>query len=586
MPIPREVPFEKWTVDDATKVVKVPTEFPANVLFIDGDHWQGGAGWVGPIPKGTEDGAQEVIAQIGAAFTSRNVIGEVVERHSSGVVGIEPIWGLVPLRALEEGEEPTAEEQALIDEAEALLTTWWDRRGMVKHLQQFAAYMLYAGRAVLRLYVPPGLIAETEDGDRVQATDDADALDHVYVGTPSPAHAAIHVDPRTEERVGVFKAEVDGRTVVELVFRAARGQPSAGEVAAQEGDVVVRMLGLADGGNTRTVLPLGGRLTMFQGERTLLITQQVQQLQRALNLAISMLPRNVVTGGFLERVILNGMMPGHYEDNPNGGDPIFVPSPMRYGAGVTNWIVGVEDEDEASGTRKTLTPDVRWRDPIDVKPAIEAKEELYASMLEEVDQAHVLLNTDAGASGRSREESRTSYVSSLTLSRGEVEGAVRWLAETLLALMETFTGTPGRFTSVLRAVASCQLDEGPLSPEERKQNVDEAKQGYLSKTRAIARNGVADPDAELAAIAAQEDSTLAIRKLQAEVIEILTRAGAPLLQAALAAGMDPETANLLARGVVEDEEEEEVDDPNPAPDTGEGSGEEGGADDPPFPPED
>jgi hypothetical protein len=87
---------------------------------VEGDHWQGGEGWVGPAPKQGDEGYAEVMKLIERAFVSRNAVLEVLERHELAVVGTEPSWGFTVRRPLEEDEERKPEEQALIDEAESI----------------------------------------------------------------------------------------------------------------------------------------------------------------------------------------------------------------------------------------------------------------------------------------------------------------------------------------------------------------------------------------------------------------------------------------------------------------------------------
>ena len=49
-------------------------------LFIRGDHWQGGKGWIGWQPESTTNSAVKTMLFIRNAFTAKNVIGGIVKR--------------------------------------------------------------------------------------------------------------------------------------------------------------------------------------------------------------------------------------------------------------------------------------------------------------------------------------------------------------------------------------------------------------------------------------------------------------------------------------------------------------------------
>jgi hypothetical protein len=164
------VPFAGWTLReaDARLAAVVSAHLKTNRLFVDGDHWQQGQGWIGPSPQPGQDGFDETLRELQRSFTSRNAIGETTERHAQALLGREPAFGLTVRRALAEGEEATAQEQAKIDEAEAALTAWWDVRGIAGTLAEATRTVLWAadpdghGRAPLRLYVPRGFLLDGE----------------------------------------------------------------------------------------------------------------------------------------------------------------------------------------------------------------------------------------------------------------------------------------------------------------------------------------------------------------------------------------------------------------------------------------
>lgn len=549
--MPITLPFLTWKYSDAEKVVpKLGETEKSSAKFYGGDHWQDSLGWLGPNPQSAGPGGEGVLVEIQKAFVSRNVVKEVVDRHMRGVIGREPGWTLTLLRPDVETVEPSEQELAALDEADNILTQWWNNRRAHAQFQTAVAQLLYTQRAYLHLFVPKGLLDEAPGGagTLVRAADLLDSLRFIHLGQPDPEAATVNVDPLTGYAAGVVltELEVEGqKTKFAEVSYQSELDPLQTIVRVLEGDTA-----------TDYTLPLGGRALVFEMQRPLMVTPQVLQAQRALNLSLSMLPRNVVTGGFLERVILNGLMPGKWEGE--GESKKFIPDPMIFGAGIVNWIQGIEWE-EKDGTTKVAHPEVAWRDPVPVDTPIEAKREHYRDILDEVDQAHVLMNADANASGLSREQARADYQASLDRTRAEVEAAGRWCCETVLALAELFGGRPGQFTTVMRVDFVCHVDAGPISVEERKQNMEEAKGGFLSQVTAMSRNGVDDPEAELNAIAGQPDAELALLQSQAEVIEILTRSGMTLAGAAELAGMDPEQLTIVKRETDEAEGDDDTD---------------------------
>jgi hypothetical protein len=464
-----------------------------------------------------------------------------------GVIGREPGWTLTLLRPDVEAVEPSEQEIAALDEADSLLTKWWNDRRAHAAFQTAVSQLLYTQRSYLHLFVPKGLLEATPGGQTgvVRAADLPDALRFIHLGTPDPEAATVSMDPNTGYQAGVVLTELE-----------VEGQKKKyAEVSYQsELDPLMTMVRVLEGDtSTDYTIPLGGRTLVFEMLRPVLVTPQVLQAQRALNLSLSMLPRNVVTGGFLERVILNGLMPGKWEGEGEGKK--FIPDPMIFGAGIVNWIQGIEWE-EKDGTTKVAHPEVAWRDPVPVDTPIEAKREHYRDILDEVDQAHVLMNADADASGLSREQARADYQASLDRTRAEVEAAGRWACETVLALAELFGGRPGQFTTMMRVDFVCHVDGGPISPEERKQNVEEAKGGFLSHVTAMSRNGVDDPEAELNAIMGQPDAALALLRLQAETLELLTRSGELTMEAAAElVGMDEDQLAIIRKGAAEPDDE-------------------------------
>lgn len=492
-------PFDKLTIAQLQQAIAAATlaDYAPNALFYKGDHWQEGCGWVGPQPQPTETGAVQVMLEIKRAFVSKNAVRETVGRHVAGVIGREPAWGFTVRRPLKEDEEPTAEEQALIDEAEAALTEWWDQRGLIKLLRKATATLLLGQRASLRLFVPPGMLRE----GAVPVSDLVISLGRIFAHHPELSQAILITDTRTQQQCSAYVytetpqladgAVGQGGTFAELSY-----------VDPDTQETVLRIIG----GEVEQVkrLKLGGRLWLHEAECPLLITEQVRDNQKQLNLAKTMQGRNVVQGGFLERTILNGQMPGTWVDDASvpGGKRFVADSNFRVGAGKTNFLSGIPIRDTQGKITDYTDPSVVYRDPVSVDTFQATSGDAYAAILDETHQRHALIAGDAAASGESRKQARADFEQSLKPTKTEIDRLVRWLLETALLLAAIFSGRPGRYDG-LRATSDCRLDSGPLSADEQQQIIELVDAELLDRESAMSRVGVEDVDATKQRIAAE-----------------------------------------------------------------------------------
>jgi hypothetical protein len=475
---------DSLTVRDVQALLKVATPdwVAVNQRFRNGDHWQSGNGWIGPMLAIGDPNWLSMLNEIQRAFVSKNAIAEGAVRHVAGVAGREMEWGLTVRRPLKEGKKPTRAEQALIDEAEALLTEWWDERGAHSLIQQAADMMACTGRSCIRLFVPDG---EREDGDVPQA-DLKTSLFRIYAQVLEPHQATVATDSTTMRPYGLYLYTEDQQTFAEVVYRDGTS-------------TVIRVTGSDTAADDGAVLDLDGHLTVHELKRAPLVTEQVRQNQKLLNLAKTMLGRNVVQGGFLERFILNGERPGKWVDDPSQPDgKRFVPSPMRLGAGTTNWINGIVTEDK-EGNEEITSPSVVFRDPVKIDTFEGTERNAYRSILEEMHQLHALISGDATPSGEARRQAMADFIADLFITKAVLDRAGRWLLETLLELAAIFAGQPGRYRS-LRATFKCRLNPGPISPDEIRLVIELVRARLMSRETAMSRADIEDVDEELAKI--------------------------------------------------------------------------------------
>lgn len=517
-----------------------------NELFYKGNHWQGSLGWVGPQPLPSDPSYPMTMKKIYRQFVSKNMIREVTRRHVGGVLGRNPNWNLTLKRPLGDGEAPNPDEQAVLDEANAALMTWWNLREAHKLLQEAMSKACYAGRGPLRIYVPEGRL---DDMGEVPNTPNAqDAIEYIHLDTPEPEQAAIIEDSRTKARCGIFCAQDSaqlwesggGEPYAELTYLDANRQTV---VRSIDNDAVMD----ASGNEIEDVqiLDLGGRLQQGEIVRPLLITETVRALQKLLNMSLTMLSKNVVMGGFLERTLLDVQLPGKMIQEPQSGGGFierFIPDPINVGAGTFNSFEGKEYTDE-NGVKQRAHPQVHYRDPVPVTVFLETERATAQALLEEVHQDFVLMNTHATASGKSREMARQEFESDLRVSAASVETQGRWLLETVLAMTAVFMGQAGRY-DILRATFECRIAAGERSALDRTEDRNQVAAGLLSRETAMSLNSIEDTDGELTRIDSESERFNLKAQYEEEAAGLL--AGIPL------------DAQWRAQGVSEEEISERV----------------------------
>lgn len=499
-------PFDDYTYSDAQTVVAKRLDaatFQSNRAFYHGDHWQKGDGWIGPKPSDNDTDAESVWAEIEAGFVSKNAAREVVDRHANAVLSQEPDWDVTPRRALKADEQPTTAEQSLIDEANAALMTWWNEKEILKLLQDALAKALWGERACLRLYVPIGLTERDDDAQTVA----------VPKGTLEESFARLHLEIVEADR-GAIERDIDTQSKIGVylfqdVTPLIAGQTQHANFAElhyldENHRAVIRRVGEKE--DQQIALDLNQRLAFYELCLPPFLTEQVRSNNKLLNMALTMLARNVVLGGFLERVLLNAQLPGEWVDDPTRpGTKMFQPREFKVGAGSTNALAGLPIYGEP--TRPGVitgyaNPSVVYRDPVAIDTFVGTKAEAYQAVLEEVHQLHALIAGDATASGESRKQAEKDFLKSLRKTINAVNDAVRWLLETSLAMAANFSEQTNRFDE-LRATSTCNTDAAEITSGDIEDAIKLKDAKLLAPTTAMARVGVADPSAESTKVQAE-----------------------------------------------------------------------------------
>ena len=474
---------------------------PLNQAFYEGDHLQKGAGWIGPGPLPTASDYGTFVETLSPAFISQNVVATVTDNKVNAYCNDDIKWGTVLRRALKEGEEETKEESDLKAEADAALMEWWNCRDILGTLTVFSEnWELYA-RAGLRRFIPPGKL---DDNGMVPTVGElAQALDFIYVESPSYANFHLYRDSETMEEVGIYlytKTEtVDGKetdvAAAELSFleiETVNGAMRPLKVpAGEKRKTTLRIVTEKEVVETNP-LQLGGYLWHFEavGKKPL-ITEQVRSQQRYLNLAKTVGRKNLADNGWLEEFLLGAQLPGKYEGE--GDEKKFVPEPQRRGPGIIRDIKGQTVEND-SGT-SIISPSVTWRPIVDPSGSITTAEDAERSIHKETAQLHTLDEGGGNVSGETLKQRRATFKVSLEKSASTLAEATRWLLESALAQAALYMGKPGRYDA-LRVEVTPRMNTGPLTSEELNEITSRMKDGYLSEETGLAEQGIRDVDAE------------------------------------------------------------------------------------------
>lgn len=448
--------------------------------------------------------------QIEQAFVSENVIKEVVDRHVGGILGREPLWGFVPQstvprsvltrrrrfakfvrRLLLNTDEPEPDDPRA-QEADEALTVWWDSAEPRKKLKEALQRCLNEDRVLLRLFVPRGLYNKQKVIPVQKSLTDALAL--IRIDVVSSDKGGVFIDEDTQKPFAVYAYKVEQAECVELSYVNELGQTIL-QILSDKPELAVEPI----------PYELQGRLWMHEVSRSALITEQIRSEQRSLNLAKTMMMRNVNLAGNLERVVMNSEKPKRkvrVEDasSSTGYREEIVDSEWLTGPGATMSLTGLLIRNDEGKIIGRANPNISYHDPVPIETFVGTRRECRESMLGQAQQLHYMMSADATASGKSREQARGEYRSSLNDSKEPLDGAGRWVLETGLRLGAKFCDRVEEFAH-LRCDFDSRIEDGPVSPEERSANREDVKAGLLSKETAMSRNGTEDTDGEKQRIA-------------------------------------------------------------------------------------
>lgn len=506
---------ETLTFQDAVDLLPVDTLYNEAKKFYDGDHWQGGDAWVGPRLDENEQESSDVMAEIEETLVSHPALEEVTDRHVDAVT-IEPTWTLALRRQMDMGEQPNETEQGLLDEAEAALTNWWDEKDALGAVRDAVVDLVLGGRGMMRLMVPEGELRVRGDGQPfVPSGDLEESLDRLWPVHVDPTMGEVFRDPVTMKQIGVFVYEVtDILTGVPTQFAEITYLDDKKQTVLRVVKMTPGKSGSDQAEEGRATIDMGKKLWIFKMAAKRLITEPIVSSQKLLNMDLTMMGKNVVLGGFLERIILNGQPPGNWEEDGDG-KKTFVPARFKTGAASVNWIAGAEiGVDPDTKEPRIATPSVIFKDPVGPETFTKTQEAVYKNILQGARQLHVIISGDAIASGESRKQARDDYEKSLSRTKTRLDAMGKWMLEGVLKVAASFSGNSKRFDGI-RIDFDTQIDAGPISSEDRNSMQQEVAAGYRSVENYMrAARVTKDPVAEIRKISEEQQASNPLAQVQ------------------------------------------------------------------------
>jgi hypothetical protein len=267
------------------------------------------------------------------------------------------------------------------------------------------------------------------------------------------------------------------------------------------------------------VLDLAGNWTIIELRSVPLITSSTKALQTAINMTLTMLSRNVMQAGFVERIIANALPPGKMEEDPNTGEIRFIPSPTGYisGPGATTMIQGLPIGDDPGNPEDYATPSVTFRDPADVS-AFESTLNMFSNRLYyEMGQGHLLTTGDGGISGVSRIQLSTDFSNKLRQQSGILKASLGNLGVSALLMLAKWVGE-SKTLAVKNVDIVCTLNllDHFITPEEHREIRDDFSSGVISHETTLERLNIEDIPAELDKVRGEKEQNMKEAVMQAE----------------------------------------------------------------------
>lgn len=512
---------------------------------VDIDHWQGGKGFVAPLPKNAHPLHGVLVSGYKNAFVTENIMGEMTQRRKNGNLGKMPDFrfefeGLTAEDEEEEGvvledEQGTPIEVPadVIAKRERLkqlnewVKGWFEDKRALNVLRKFHEGLSAGAKCYMRMYVPASRFEKTvENSDgttsvlhEFKVDSPEDALNNIYVECVDRQQANLVVHKGTMRQVGIIAFESEAGSIDAL------GQGSGGALKWAEITYVdpetnltkVRVVYSDDRDPVEISADLGGRLILFEGNESLYLNEGIRSNQKDLNTTRTQL-RIANDHTVLNRIIVTNAQPPTMEevDASTGKKRLVVGE--ETGPGKVTHLAGYKFTGE-DGKIYITNPDVHEIEPPDNEGIIRSLNESRSALYRLGKQGHMLMAGDATSSGEARIQAQADFIMDLVNVKSIIDEAGRWMIETLWAFANHLANT--KVDEGLHVVFDSRIDPGHISEGLRRHIIERVGKGLLSKRMAMSLLGTDDVEAELRQIRRErEEDQSQLEALQIERAQI------------------------------------------------------------------
>jgi hypothetical protein len=445
--------------------------------FYIGDHFQfwNGASIDDSAKSVSTDTRKLYYKELERIFHSYNICGRIVSHYVNALVGKPFTLSL---------SNKDGSDREIPPEVSNLIDNWlsWQSKSNIKKggdhgsaIAEAITQMLATGRGYLRLYRPKRFQNLNEPYQKI----------------------VLHCPRR-----GSIEAKRDED---EILYWA---QYTYGEGKTETYELLDNGLTrVTDAGGNSNDINYQGSLPLFELSGRCLITEDLKQIQKAINKLLTMWDKNLEYAGFPERVILGGQPPGHWEEDKTTGQSKFVPNPalLELGADKIAFIPGLPIGDRKNPTGYT-NPQMFYRDPVNPDTFVKSLETYKSNGYEVAGLGHLMAQGGDRISGKSRIAGKEDYVADL----GNYERIIEDALEEIVSLVGLFLNKDYPKFDLKNYIPVADLNLSITSPpEEREQNRLDLQAGAMSLSTLVSTNG-RDPVHEITLIEADRKRSLEI----------------------------------------------------------------------------
>lgn len=471
---------------------KVPNkEIAETKAFIEGDHWQKQAGWIGWRPESGSKSAVNTWIFIEQNFTAKNVIGGMIKRLKGAIAGQQPDFAIVP----KDRDNASEALNVKLSQWDRAVNAWWTNKNVHSEIRKYVQNRTAHGKACLRIYIPKGLITKVGEKYKLNVSNFEEALEKIYVKAHEPENYIDGCDEDFGEKYSVVRLKADDSPLEE---NSTNDYDYEICFVDKNKQTILRTLN-KEGQKQKISLDLKGKSLIFiNGEYTdAIVSPTIKMQQKAVNHAKTGESLALSNINFPETTFIDVELPTEKVLQPSGKYEEKLS--LRSGWGVMRKLYSKIVSDAEGGDRP-LSGQMIQRQPTDPKYFASVADNNTRDMHQEAGMLYIYLADSEYASGDAKLEAMADYLILLVDYQTEIDTIGRWLLETVILLAARFSNQNGD-ADKFEVTFSSKLTMGRLTVEERRLMIEEVKARLRSIRSYMVKAKVSDdPDSEITSI--------------------------------------------------------------------------------------